>query len=342
MSKPPPLRPLVRQLFWTYAAYVWLTNLSFGLLSALAPAWLLAGPGLRAAVAAFDRATLCRRAARRPHARRHRRPPVGDEVRRLVEARATREPPRSIWKWLLFAARPGMRPGIFRRLGGYALPGAARLIRTGSTRLLGGFALLVFPRLAWQETRFVLPSPLLAVVATVPLLVGLSLMLHCGLFVVLAGCWRLAGVDSRPLFRSPLHSRSLRKFCGRRWNPAFSEMTNLAVYRPISKKLGHRAAVAGAFLFSGLLHELAISAPVRAGFALPVAYFALHGLLVRVEDWLDRTTRPAAHWGWVARVWTLSRLALPLPLLFHPWFLRGVVWPLIWIDMPAPRDGSSA
>src|SRR5687767_7215027 len=34
------LRPLTRQVFWTYAAYIWCTNLSFGLVS-LKPEWLL-------------------------------------------------------------------------------------------------------------------------------------------------------------------------------------------------------------------------------------------------------------------------------------------------------------
>lgn len=43
------LRPLTRQVFWTYAGYTWATNLCFGLLSALAPGWLL-GPGPLAGV----------------------------------------------------------------------------------------------------------------------------------------------------------------------------------------------------------------------------------------------------------------------------------------------------
>src|SRR5262245_13280683 len=47
------LRPLTRQVFWTYAAYIWVTNLSFGLLSALAPVWLLDGSPLAGAVAGF-------------------------------------------------------------------------------------------------------------------------------------------------------------------------------------------------------------------------------------------------------------------------------------------------
>ena len=34
------LRPLTRQVFWTYAIYIWCTNLAFGLAS-LRPSWLL-------------------------------------------------------------------------------------------------------------------------------------------------------------------------------------------------------------------------------------------------------------------------------------------------------------
>lgn len=47
------LRPLPRQIFWTYAAYIWATNLSFGLLSAFAPDWLLADTPLARAVTAY-------------------------------------------------------------------------------------------------------------------------------------------------------------------------------------------------------------------------------------------------------------------------------------------------
>ena len=38
-------RPLIRQVFWTYAAYIWVTNVRFGAVSALAPKLLLeSGP----------------------------------------------------------------------------------------------------------------------------------------------------------------------------------------------------------------------------------------------------------------------------------------------------------
>jgi hypothetical protein len=47
------LRPLTRQLFWTYAGYIWATNLCFGLLSALAPRWLLDRSPLAGAVSGY-------------------------------------------------------------------------------------------------------------------------------------------------------------------------------------------------------------------------------------------------------------------------------------------------
>ena len=47
------LRPLTRQVFWTYAGYIWATNLCFGLISTLAPEWLIDGSPLAAAVSGF-------------------------------------------------------------------------------------------------------------------------------------------------------------------------------------------------------------------------------------------------------------------------------------------------
>jgi len=46
------LRPLTRQVFWTYAAYIWATNLAFGLVS-LHPQWLLDRSPLAASVTGF-------------------------------------------------------------------------------------------------------------------------------------------------------------------------------------------------------------------------------------------------------------------------------------------------
>jgi len=47
------VRPLTRQVFRTYSAYIWTTNLCFGFLSALAPGWLLDGSPLARAVCGY-------------------------------------------------------------------------------------------------------------------------------------------------------------------------------------------------------------------------------------------------------------------------------------------------
>lgn len=46
-------QPLTRQMFWTYAAYIWATNLGFGLVSTLGSPWLIDGSPLAAAVTGF-------------------------------------------------------------------------------------------------------------------------------------------------------------------------------------------------------------------------------------------------------------------------------------------------
>jgi hypothetical protein len=46
------LRPLTRQVFWTYALYIWATNLAFGLVS-LRPEWLLDRSPLAGCVTGF-------------------------------------------------------------------------------------------------------------------------------------------------------------------------------------------------------------------------------------------------------------------------------------------------
>jgi alginate O-acetyltransferase complex protein AlgI len=242
-----------------------------------------------------------------------------------VEAQASGGRRLSCWRWLGFAALwPGMRPGPFTRPGSCPLPGAGRLLGMGLIRLASGSSLVALARLAWVGTG----SRLLA---TVLLLLGLSLVVHFGIFNLLAGAWRLAGVDCRPLFLAPLRSTSLAEFWGRRWNLAFSQMAALAVYQPLVRRYGRGLALAASFLGSGLLHELAISVPVGAGYGMPLGYFALHGVLSMIEGRLARAGHPIDRLPWVGRVWTLVWLVLPLPVLFHPPFIAGVLWPLIGI-----------
>jgi alginate O-acetyltransferase complex protein AlgI len=146
---------------------------------------------------------------------------------------------------------------------------------------------------------------------------------------LLAGAWRLRGVACEALFRAPLRSQNLGEFWARRWNLAFSQMTAIAVYRPLAHRLGRGPALMAGFGLSGILHEMAISVPVRAGFGLPLAYFMLHGGLVLIERKLARVGHPLC--GWPGRAWAIFWVVAPLPILFHRPFLAGVVWPLVGI-----------
>jgi alginate O-acetyltransferase complex protein AlgI len=242
-----------------------------------------------------------------------------------VEARWQGSPPLPFPCWLAFAALwPGMRPGPFAHRSDHALPGPGELVRTALLRIAAGFGLILFARMTWLTTHSLS-------LATVPLLIGISFVLHFGVFDLLAGAWRLAGVDCKPLFRSPLRSTSLAEFWGRRWNLAFSEMTALAVYQPLVRRAGRRIAIFASFLMSGLLHELAISVPVRAGYGLPLSYFAVQGALMTIEGRLAVAKRPIDGVPWIGRAWTLFWLLAPLPILFHRPFLVGCVWPLAGI-----------
>jgi alginate O-acetyltransferase complex protein AlgI len=225
-------------------------------------------------------------------------------------------------RWLAFAAAwPGMRPSLFAGLGSRSLPGGLRLMASGAVRLAAGAFLFLAARYAWAEGH--------AILATALVLPGLSLLLHFGIFNILAGAWRLLGARCDALFRAPLRSRSLTEFWGRRWNLAFSEMTALGIYRPLEPRVGRPSAMAAAFLVSGLLHEIAISLPVNRGYGLPLSYFALHGLLRLAEQGLERAGHPIYRHAWIGRAWTIFWLVLPLPILFHRPFLAGVVWPLL-------------
>lgn len=135
------------------------------------------------------------------------------------------------------------------------------------------------------------------------------------------------GVDARPLFRMPIFAKSLAEFWSLRWNQGFTEMTALAVYRPLVKRLGRPAPLSACFLVSGLFHELAISVPVNAGYGLPMTYFVLHGLLVVGEEKWRTNGYVGKEISMGRRLWTAAWLLIPLPLVFHSPFYRGLFVP---------------
>jgi len=233
----------------------------------------------------------------------------------------------SFGAWLAFVGWVGMRPGIFRSLGQTPLKGGGDLIRSGLQRLLFGGILLAGTALFYEFSKDRLSHGFRFAIAAAALLPALSLILHFGILNIAAGFWRIHGVDVRSPFRAPLLSRSLGEFWSRRWNLPFSELATVVIVRPLSP-FGRTTVGFAAFLFSGILHELAISVPVNAGYGRLSIYFLLHGCAIYLETVFARNGFPIREHIWFGRIWTAAWLIIPLPLLFHPPFLRGVVLPL--------------
>jgi Membrane bound O-acyl transferase family len=159
-------------------------------------------------------------------------------------------------------------------------------------------------------------------------MVGFVLLLHFGMFHLLALAWRFAGIPVKPIMQRPLTSRSLSELWGKRWNLGFRTLSHTWVFQPLQKRFGPAAGTLGAFLASGLLHDLVISLPAQAGYGLPAAYFLVQGLGVMVER-SETGTRLRLGEGAKGWMWTALIAVGSLYWLFHPWFVMRVMVPFI-------------
>ncbi len=237
----------------------------------------------------------------------------------------------SLSHWIAFTIGwAGMRAQLFEFLGSAPLTAAAKMIWYGISRLCIGIILLV---IAKQMLLLNLNKEFLFFAVTVLLLIGYSLILHFGILSISAGVWRLFGVKTYLLFRSPLLSKSLSEFWSKRWNIAFSEMISIAVYRPLKHKVGPTAIIIISFIFSGLLHEMAISLPVGKGFGLPMLYFIIQGAAILLENFFSKQNISIFQNKLIARLWIYFWVIIPAPLLFHTYFIKGIVWPIMGLKM---------
>ena len=224
--------------------------------------------------------------------------------------------------WIQFVLLwPGMRPIIF------AAPrspqkGATGVLLGGAARIAAGFSLCWLARYAWNHWPIAGPPHFIVFLLVCVFLIGISLVLHFGVFNIATAAWRFYGINAPVLFRKPASSKNLAEFWSRRWNTAYSEMMTQAVYRPANTIAGRDAATWSVFLISGFLHEIAISLPVSAGYGLPTGYFLLQALFIKLEE-------SVALKGPWAKLYTFAAILLPAPLLFHAPFVRGVVLPLL-------------
>jgi hypothetical protein len=255
----------------------------------------------------------------------------GMKVIAVTEGYKNRPLTLSFKQWLTYAIGwAGMRAQPFETLGQPALPNAWPMVRFGISRIVAG-ALLIL--LAHWLVALQLDSSLTHYLVTPILLVALSLILHFGLLSISAGMWRFSGVNTYYLFRQPANALSLTELWSKRWNIAFSEMTSVAIFRPLKNKTGAAVALMVSFIFSGLLHELALSLPVNSGYGLPTLYFVIQGLLVLIEKLLQSRSVLFLQNKAVARIWVFFWLIVPMPLLFHEQFIKQIVWPMVGLHL---------
>jgi hypothetical protein len=157
---------------------------------------------------------------------------------------------------------------------------------------------------------------------------GVILLLHFGMFHLLALTYRIAGIAAKPLMRSPSLAVSLSEFWGARWNTGFNKLVHDLFFRPVARRTGILRATVFTFLVSGLLHDLVISLPARGGYGLPTAYFALQGVAVLFERSLTGAALGLGR-GLRGRLFTLAVAAAPLPMLFPPVFIRNIILPML-------------
>ena len=159
-------------------------------------------------------------------------------------------------------------------------------------------------------------------------MVGLILCLHFGSFALLSCAWRAVGVDARPLMNRPLASVRLGDFWGLRWNTAFRDLTHRFLFRPLTRRLGVRAALWVGFLASGLVHDAVLSGPAGGGYGGPTLFFLVQPLGMTLER-----SRPGRRLGLGrgVRGWafTMACLLGPAPLLFHRPFVTRIIVPFL-------------
>jgi hypothetical protein len=159
-------------------------------------------------------------------------------------------------------------------------------------------------------------------------LVGIALVLLFGLSHLLSIVWRHLGVNALPIMNRPLAAKSLSDFWSNRWNLAFRDAARALVFQPLVSRLGVPKATLAVFAFSGIVHDLAMSLPVRAGIGMPTLYFLIQGLAVLLER--SRVgVRLGLGRGTLGRTFAAAVVLGPLALLFHTPFLEGIILPTL-------------
>ena len=239
----------------------------------------------------------------------------------LTWFKARRRTPHPAWRSFAYLfAWPGMEAEAFLDPSVVpARPSASRWAVAACETVLG-------ITLFWVVARR-LPSEMPLLRGWVGM-IGMIFVLHFGVFHLLALFWQRVGVQAKPLMDAPLRATSLAEFWGRRWNIGFRQFAHDLVFQPLHRTLGASGAAFLVFVLSGVIHDLVISVPARAGYGLPTGYFILQGIGAHFER-SAIGSRIGLRRGFRGWLFTALVAAVPAYWLFHPWFVTRVILPFM-------------
>ena len=186
-----------------------------------------------------------------------------------------------------------------------------------------GFALLVL-----IAPKLISVSPLLAGWVG---MAGIVVVFHCGLIHLSAILWNISGRPVKPIMNSPLIATTVSEFWSKRWNLAFRDYAHVSVFKPLARKANGTMAVLAGFLFSGIIHDLAISVPAGGGYGWPTLYFVLQAVALLSERYLKKSGYVLSN-HWTGHIWTALWIAGPAFILFHQPFVLNVIVPIVeWL-----------
>jgi hypothetical protein len=242
------------------------------------------------------------------------------------------------FKWATFALSSAARQASMSRSAGYLFlwtgmdaeaffgsrkqteqPRCSELVWAAGQPAFGIWLLLSI------APRFIAAHPLIAGWLT---MTGVVSILHFGVSHFLSLVWRMDGVNARHIMNTPVLSKSLADFWGRRWNLAFRDLMHQFMFQALAPQIGVAWAMLTVFLVSGLIHDAVISFAVGVGFGLPTLYFLIQGVAVLVEH-SRFGRRIGLGRGIVGWLFAVVVIVAPASLLFHPPFITRVVLPML-------------
>jgi len=162
-------------------------------------------------------------------------------------------------------------------------------------------------------------------------MVGIVVLFHCGLIHLSAIGWNVMGRPVKPIMNSPLLAKTVSEFWSKRWNLAFRDYAHVCIFKPLARKANGTIAVLAGFLFSGIIHDLAISVPAGGGYGWPTLYFVLQSVALFGERYLKKSGFILNH-HWAGHIWTTLWVTGPVFLLFHQPFVLNVIVPIVqWL-----------